>query len=92
MTKLPTLSPLEKMKLQREKLDARIKLSENRVRTAESKRDLRRKILLGAYYLNKATEANKFDELKTLMDSFLTRPNDRELFGLPVPETQTETA
>ena len=87
---MTTLSPLEKMKLQRERLDARIKLSENRVKTTEKKKDLRRKILVGAYYLSQATEKNRLDEVNTLMDGFLTRPIDRELFGLHVTEETAE--
>lgn len=62
---------------------------EARARSAASKRardaELRKKILLGTVLLAKV-EAGEFDEtvLRRWMDAALTRPEDRELFELPV--------
>jgi len=73
---------LERLRLQREKLDARIQATEARIKNSERKKDVRRKILIGAYYLDMATKENKTDEIKKSMDKYLTRDSDRELFRL----------
>ena len=53
----------------------------------ERKRDTQRKILVGAYYLDKAKKENTYQSLVDLMDGFLTRVSDRKLFGLEEEET-----
>jgi hypothetical protein len=64
---------------------------EAQARSAAAKRArddaLRRKVLVGAVLLAKV-EAGEFDEtvLRRWMDAALTRPQDRELFELPVRE------
>ena len=73
---------LEKLKAQREKLDARIQLAEARTKKSERKQDIRRKILIGSYYLDKARKEEKMHELKEQMDSYLSRESDRKLFDL----------
>jgi large subunit ribosomal protein L7/L12 len=82
-------STLERLKEQRAKLEARIQAAEARTKQAGRKQDTRRKILVGSYYLDKALEENKFNELKKLMDGYLTRDSDRKLFELHLkPATQ----
>ena len=44
------------------------------------KQDTRRKILIGSWYLKKARQENKINELRTEMLTFLTRETDRHLF------------
>ena len=73
---------LEKLKIQREKLNARIQLAESRLKTTERKKDTRKKILIGSYYLDYAIKENKWDDLKSIMDKYLTRNSDRVLFDL----------
>ena len=73
---------VEKLKEQRAKLDARIQAAEAREKTAERKKDARRKILVGAYYLDQAEKKNTMDEVKRLMEGYLTRDSDRALFDL----------
>ncbi len=73
---------LQRLKEQREKLDARIHATEARIKSSERKKDTRRKILVGAYYLDIATKENKMDEIKNIMAGYLKRDSDRELFGL----------
>lgn len=79
-----TRSSLEKLKAQQAKLAARIQAAEARVKVSERKQDTRRKILIGAYYLD---EARKNDDglagLKEKLDGYLKRDSDRGLFGLP---------
>lgn len=82
-------STLERLKEQRAKLEARIQAAEARTKQADRKQDTRRKILVGSYYLDKALQEDKFNELKKLMDSYLTRDSDRKLFELYLkPATQ----
>lgn len=77
---------LEKLKEKREALNTRIQAIEAREKTKERKNDVRKKILIGAYYLDQAEKNNSLNEIKKLMDKFLKRDFDRELFGLePIP-------
>jgi len=73
---------IEKLKAQREQLAARIQKLEAAEKTREKKRDTRRKILVGAYYLDKLKEEGGLEGLAQELDGFLTRKTDRELFDL----------
>ena len=84
----------EKRKPQRAKTERQIRQQTQKVKNEERKKDTRRKILIGAYYLEKANKANAMDSLRKAMNGYLTRDDDRALFGLPpIPkneETQTQ--
>lgn len=56
----------------------------HKTREQKRKEDTRRKILLGAFYLQRM-ESNEIDKEKILksLDGFLTENRDRVLFGLP---------
>lgn len=73
---------LQRLKEQREKLNARIQKHEAMAKTSERKKDTRKKILLGSYYLDNAIKEDKLNDIKSLMSSYLKRNSDRELFGL----------
>lgn len=77
---------LQKLKIQREQLNARILKVENSQKSKDKKNDTRRKILVGAYYLDKIKQEGNFDELKQALDRFLTRNSDRVLFELSLNE------
>jgi large subunit ribosomal protein L7/L12 len=80
---------LQKLKEQREKLNSRIQATEARLKTTDRKKDTRRKILLGSYYLDEAQKENKMDDLKQIMDKYLKRNSDRLLFELKlIAETE----
>lgn len=81
MSKLSKQS-LEKLKEQREKLNARIQQKESRLKATERKVDTRKKILVGSYYLDHAIKENKLDVIKSMMDKYLKRNSDRSLFDL----------
>jgi large subunit ribosomal protein L7/L12 len=79
---------LEKLKEQRDKLNARIQQKEARLKTSMRKIDTRKKILIGSYFLDSAIKENKLDEIKSLMDKYLKRNSDRSLFDLELlPES-----
>ena len=83
MTDTSKLKTVDKLKAQRDKLNARIQAVEAREKTAERKRDTRRKVLVGAYGLEKAASTeNGMTELIKKLDGYLTRDADRALFGL----------
>ena len=73
---------LEALKDKQKKIIAQIQQVEAREKTATRKKDTRRKILIGSYYLEKTTDQNKIAEIEKLMDGYLKRDNDRLLFGL----------
>lgn len=79
---------LEKLKAQQLKITARIQQMEARHKVSERKKDLRRKILIGAYYLDQAKQNLELSHtLKMQMKDYLTRESDRQLFDLDtIPE------
>lgn len=79
---------LQKLIDQRNQLEERIKRQKSKLDSQERQRDTRRKILAGAYLLEKYKD--KPDELKSLLDKFLSRPADRELFHLNINTLKTE--
>jgi len=79
---------LQKLIDQRNQLEERIKRQKMKLDSQERQRDTRRKILAGAYLLEKYKE--KPEELKSLLDKFLSRPADRELFGLPSKQSPNQ--
>ena len=76
------LSKLEALKKKKEQLNARIHKLESLQKARERKRDTRRKILIGAYFIDKAAEEGSLDSLFQQLDGYLKRNSDRELFDL----------
>lgn len=83
-----TMDALEKLKAKRDKLNAQILKQEARFKSNQRKIDTRKKVLVGSYYLDKASEENNIDSIKSLMDKYLTRPSDRALFELEKVEAE----
>ena len=86
---------LKKLREQRKALDAKIQLEQNRENERKRKDDTRRKILAGAAVLDEMGKNEKLKaDIDKLLGSFLTRDNDRALFGLaalPVQEGEAKT-
>ena len=76
------ISTIEKLKLKKEQLNARIKKVESREKYKARKLDARRNMLVGAYFLEKAEQDGTMDEMIQLMDQYLKRQSDRALFDL----------
>lgn len=80
----------EKIEKQRAKLDELVrekKRIDQRQKALETRKsrmeDVRRKILVGAMFLNKAENDDAASAaLQTKLDEYLTRDDDRALFGL----------
>ena len=84
------LSNLDKLKEQRRLIDSRIQAAEARQKNSDRKKDTRRKILMGSYYLEEAKKKDQWEQVKKLMNGYLTRNSDRKLFDLPeIPESKT---
>lgn len=64
-------------------IEARIQLLKSKETSQKRKDDSRKKILAGAYLLEKHEKAGTLEELVQELDGFLSRKNDRALFGLP---------
>ena len=77
---------LQKWKDQQKVLSQRIQAAEAREKITERKKELQRKILVGSFYLNEARKNNQFDQLQAIMNEYLKRNNDRNLFNLPALE------
>ena len=74
---------LEKLLQKEAQLKAQIQQAKAAERTLEKKRDTRRKILIGAAVMARV-DSGRWPEadLLEMMDGFLTRQNERDLFGL----------
>ena len=74
---------LEKLLQKEAQLKAQIQQAKSAERTLEKKRDTRRKILIGAAVMARV-DSGRWPEadLLEMMDGFLTRQNERDLFGL----------
>lgn len=66
-----------------DQLKAQKAAEEARLRAKKRKDDTRRKILVGAFYLDKSKRDGTMKELVKTLDPYLKRKNDRKLFGLP---------
>ncbi len=80
---MPTVQDLLKKKLQ---LQARIQMMQAKEETQKRKDDTRRKILVGAYIIDKHGRTDTIESLLEGLDMFLFRKGDRALFGLPARE------
>jgi len=74
---------LESLLKRQEQIAARIESLKAKEATQQRKDDTRRKILIGAYILDKHDKADSMSSLIVELDRFLFKPNDRSLFGLP---------
>ncbi len=72
---------IQRMEAQRAKLDARIQLLKNRKNTEERKKDTRRKILAGAYFIN-LMQGDLQRVGDCLRDAGYLESRDLPLFGL----------
>ena len=71
---------LAQLKAQRQRIEAR---DRSRAQAATRKQDTRRKILAGAMLLDlMSKDANLQKQMLAKLESFLTREDDRALFGL----------
>ena len=77
-----TTHKIKKLQQKQSIIKARIQILQNKLKNKQRKFDTRRKILIGAYFLNKFIKENKLNELKSIMNEFLTRDHDRQLFDL----------
>ena len=74
---------LERLLEKEAQLKAQIQQAKAAERTLEKKRDTRRKILVGAAVMARVDSGRwPKEDLLEMMDGFLSRPNERELFGL----------
>ena len=65
----------------KKQLEARIQNLKTRDAKRLYKDETRRKILVGAYILDKHDKAGSVDKLLLELDKFLFKPHDRALFG-----------
>jgi large subunit ribosomal protein L7/L12 len=79
---------LKQLKALKQKQEAMKRAAEAKANRAN---DTRRKILIGAMMLDhmEKNEATKTSVMGKL-DAFLTRPDDRALFGLPEPKVEAQ--
>ena len=82
---------LAKLEERRKQIDAQIQQIKAREQQQERKRDTRRKVLIGAAVLERVKNGRwPEDRLQVMMDEYLTKEIDRQLFGLP-PKSATTT-
>lgn len=72
---------LSKLLEKKQKIEKQIASAKARAKKSDRINDTRKKILVGAYFLD-VKYKDKEQELVKLMDGFLVRESDRALFGL----------
>ena len=85
------LKKIEEVKKKRDQYNAKLQQLETRMNEKRKKEDTRRKILVGAFVLDKLDKGDTIsissdESLSAEMDQFLTRKSDRALFGLKTKE------
>jgi len=83
---------LDNLKKKRDQINARIQKMESSKKSKARKQETRRKILVGAYTLDKARKEDAYGALVTSMDIYLKRDNDRVLFDLKPVQNNTINA
>jgi hypothetical protein len=73
---------LEKLKAKQKQLQNKIQHMKAKVKEALRKKEMRRKIIVGEFILQKARRENTLTQLIAQLAPHLTRKGDRELFGL----------
>lgn len=71
---------LEALEKQKQQINARIQKVKAVERTKERKKDLRRKVLIGEHYLEKAKQEGNLDELYAEIFDKIKNKYDAELF------------
>ena len=83
------LSKIEKLERQKQIIEAQLQKEKSRHKEQQRKDETRRKILLGALFLDKFRKEGTIESIKQELDNFLTRNNDRLLFGLQPLDNET---
>jgi hypothetical protein len=87
MTKKTHAELLAELLKKQESLQNRIASIEARKRKDDDRIMTRKKILIGAYIIEKTKDNNnEYKKIVSEMDTFLKRPNDRKLFGFTVSQ------
>lgn len=84
------LEKIERLRKKQAEVTAKLQAEEARYAVKERKRDTRRKILIGSYYMEQARKNDQWEKIKERMDEYLTRDSDRELFDLQKKELKNE--
>lgn len=89
-------SKVDRLREERDKLNSQIRQMEAQELNRKRRDDTRRKVLIGAAIMARVNnQKNDWseDRLLAMMDNFLTRPKERDLFGLePLSKPQGEAA
>jgi hypothetical protein len=80
---------LEQLLKKKEQIENRIQLLKSKENEKKRKEETRKKILLGAWVMHQVEQGYlEKEEVLSGLDKFLSRPIDRQLFGLEVEENQ----
>jgi len=92
--KIAMTTKLKKLEQQQARIKLQIAKEKKKGQTQQRKQDTRRKILIGAIALEEMKKDAKLkSQIDKLLESNLTRSNDRELFDLlPIEDKKTEVS
>ena len=83
---------LDKLKAKEKELKEQIKREQSKEAQQQRKIDTRKKILVGAMLLHRVEQGQFLEaELLIMLDGFLSRDQDRAIFGLPLKAAATGT-
>jgi hypothetical protein len=80
---MPKTAKIESLEKKLEQIKAQLAAEKAREKAQKRKDETRRKILVGAYFIDQAQTEKKMSELVEKLDPFLKKAADRKLFDLP---------
>lgn len=82
MTDIKILNKINSLEKQQKAITKKILELKNKKDKKQNKIDAQKKMIIGSYFLNKYEKENKLNELKDLLDKYLSKKRERNLFQL----------
>lgn len=90
MAKKDIRESLKSLEIKKAQLEAQIQSKKSKITDDDRKLNTRRKILIGAYVLDKHVKSETYGSLVEELDKFLSKAHDRAVFGLLPREDSSE--
>ena len=82
MNKKTILGKINSLEKKKKEIAKKILDLKNKEDKKEKELEVKKKIIIGDYFLNKYKKENKLNELQDLLDKHLTKKRERKIFNL----------
>jgi len=82
MNKKVILRKINSLEKKKKEIAKKILDLKNKEDKKEKEIEIKKKIIIGDYFLNKYKKENKLNELQDLLDKYLTKKRERKIFNL----------